>query len=126
MSKSLKMSKKKSQMDYMLFASGFWSIFWQKKATISSLNFHRLCILSIHTFWYIYMPDVTACYGTSSDFIVFFWKLNAKFDDYSYLKCCIDIKLSLIMCLINKSSLVLLICQMWLQIMEGSLIESHF
>ena len=39
---------------------------------IASPKFHRICVLLILTFWYIYMLDVTASYGTSLEFIAFF------------------------------------------------------
>ena len=42
------------------------------------------------------MPDVTASYGMSFEFIVFFY-------DHSCLNCCISIKLSLIVYLINTN-----------------------
>ena len=38
---------------------------------ISSLNFHRMCVQSIYTFWYIDMSDVTANYGTIEFIIAF-------------------------------------------------------
>ena len=30
-------------------------------SAVSLPNFHRLCVLSIHIFWYVDMSDVTTC-----------------------------------------------------------------
>ena len=53
-------------------------------------------VWSIHKFWCIDMPDVTANYGMHLDFIQFFLYIN---DDHSCLNYCISTKNSLIMCL---------------------------
>ena len=45
----------------------------------SSPNFHRMCFQSIRTFQFIYMPDVTARYVNSLDFIVFFGHFHTSF-----------------------------------------------
>ena len=42
-------------------------------------NFYRLCIPSIHTLWYIDMPDVTVSYGMYLDFIAFLGYLSSKY-----------------------------------------------
>ena len=42
---------------------------WQD---IVSPNFHKICVLLMYTFWFIDMPDMNACYGSSLDSIEFF------------------------------------------------------
>ena len=59
-----------------------------------------MCLINKHI-WYINMPDATASYGRSFDYIVFI-------DEYSCLKYCIITKLSQIECLINVH---ILVCQ---------------
>ena len=56
----------------------------------------------------IFMPDVTAIYGTPLDFIAFFWVFSYIIDEYSCLKYCIFTKLSQIMYLIDVH---ILVCQ---------------
>ena len=70
-------------------AQWFYCVFWvfshiTDKMSVSSPNFHRMCVLSIHTFWYINMSGVTASYGALCDFIVFFfWVFSHIIDYYS-------------------------------------------
>ena len=46
---------------------------------ISSPIFHRMCVWSIHTFWYIDMPDIAKSYGRFfGNFNVLDWKKPAK------------------------------------------------
>ena len=71
---------------------------WQH---ISSPNFHRMCVLSIHTFWCIDLLDVTKSYGRSFDFIAFFGYFSNIIDENLCLKYSIFIELSQIMCLMN-------------------------
>ena len=66
---------------------------------ITSPNFHKMYVWSIHIFWYIDMPDVTSSYGAPFDLILFFWVFSYIIDDHSYLKYCIFAKLSQIVCL---------------------------
>ena len=72
-----------------------------------------MCVWSIYTFWYIDMPDVTAIYGTPYDFMAFFWLFSYIIIDHSCLNCCIFIKLSLIVYLVNTDMSKF---QMWLQV----------
>ena len=57
------------------------------------------------------------------DFITFFLVFSYIIDEYSWLKHCIFTKLSQIMCLINVK---ILVYQMWLQVMEGFLLNFRF
>ena len=42
------------------------------KSQVYYSSYTRMCVQSIHTFWYINMPDVTASYETFFDFITVF------------------------------------------------------
>ena len=46
---------------------------------ISSSKFHGMCVSSIHTFWYIDMPDVTTSYGRFSSLIGSLKKNNVRY-----------------------------------------------
>ena len=52
------------------------------KSTVSSQNFHKLCVLLMYTFWNVNMANVTAGYGRFSDSIAFF-----KY--FSYITTCL-------------------------------------
>ena len=80
---------------------------------ILSQNFYRMYVYSIHTFWYIDIPDVTASYGVPIDFIAFFRVFSYIFADNSLQNCCISTKLSLFVYLINTDMFK---CQMWLKV----------
>ena len=77
-----------------------WKHCPMSKNTITKLNgIHRICAKLTYTFWYIDMSDKTASYGTTLDFITFFWVFSYIIDDYWCLNCCIfTIKLSQIVC----------------------------
>ena len=53
------------------------------------LNFHRVCVELMYTFYYVNMPDVTFC------------EFSHVFNNHSCLKCCIFAKLAQTVCLIN-------------------------
>ena len=84
--------------DFFLLSSVFLGQFGKtalclKKRSQKWRHFYRMCLSSIHTFWYINMPYMTAGYG-----IFFYFNI---FDDNSYLNCCISTKLSMTVCLMN-------------------------
>ena len=64
-------------------------------------NLQNVCLVNIHTFWYIDMPYMTASYETPFDIIAFFWVFSYIFD-VSCLNCCISTKLLLVVYLINS------------------------
>ena len=69
---------------------------------VSSWNFHRLCVLTIHTFWRVDMPDVISGYGIAFDLVDFLWFLQ----EGSYYSLCRNLKLSQIMRLISTHILI--------------------
>ena len=73
-------------------------------STVSSQNFHRLCVWLMYKFWYVNMPNVTAGYGRFSDSIAFLG-IFIHYFDHSYLNCCVS-KLLLIVYVINTHILI--------------------
>ena len=58
--------------DFIAFL-GIFIHFWRPFMSELLVNFHRLCVWSIQTFWYVNMPDVTGGYGRFSDLIEIFF-----------------------------------------------------
>ena len=89
-----------------------WSFLYSPK-------FHRLCVWSIHTVWYVNIPDMTANYKRLSDLVVFFCESSIIIDEHSCLKCSIFTKLSQIVYLTHFD---ISIYKLRLYVIESSLI----
>ena len=76
---------------------------------VSSPKFHRLCVWSMHTFWYVIMPYVTAGYGRFSDLIVFFGNFHILLNVWNVITSPNFYKL----CIYGYVSLVFLPTMLW-------------
>ena len=73
---------------------------------VSSPNFHRLCVLIIHTFWYVNMPDVTTGDGRAFILSEHFEYSSVCSEHYSYYGLHRDLRLPQIVRLINTHILM--------------------
>ena len=82
-----------ARCDHKLWtAKWFYYIFWVFSYIFDDHSYLNCCILQTftkhvvrHTLWCINLPDVTAGYRTSLDFVS--WVFLKKIDEYSCLKC---------------------------------------
>ena len=68
----IKFSSRFSLLIKQLWKTGKFSADYLSILYYLLILYHRICISSIHIFWYINMPDVTASYETFFDFTAFF------------------------------------------------------
>ena len=67
---------------YCLFKKNFHTYL----TAVSLSNLHRLCVVLVHTFWYVDMPDVTAGYWRFADLIAFFGSSSYIIIFYIFIK----------------------------------------